>query len=232
MVKMVEDKIVSVQTLEEKTVKSIGIICDAERIYGKNKVWIAWTGGKDSGILLHLVKTAYDGKIPFKVLNIDTSLKFKEIYDFRDRMVREWDLDLVILTNEAAAKIVKTSRGAEDCCYNLKIKMLNHGIRKYGIKALMTGIRWDEQRARANEKYFSEREDHIRVNPILHFTENDIWEYIRGNNVSYCTLYDKGYRSLGCVPCTTPNFFEGPERGGRDQDKEAFMYRLRSRGYF
>lgn len=51
---------------------------------------IAWTGGKDSTTLLHLVSSAYNGDIPFRVINIDTSVKFKEIYDFRDRLSKEW----------------------------------------------------------------------------------------------------------------------------------------------
>ncbi len=201
-------------------------------MFGKDGVGIAWTGGKDSTTLLHLVKSVYEGNLPFRIINIDTSVKFKEIYDFRDRMAMEWDLKLVILKDEDARKVIESSRNPGECCYLLKTKVLNDGIKRYGIKALMTGIRWDEQIARANEKYFSGREDHIRVNPMLHFMEKDIWEYIRKKNVPYCELYDKGYRSLGCAPCTEPDSSGGPERGGRALDKEEIMENLRNLGYF
>jgi len=216
----------------EKVEKSIKIIRETEWLYGKNNIGIAWTGGKDSITLLHLVRSAYKGDIPFKVINIDTSAKFKEVYDFRDKVAKEWNLDLVILKNGNAEKIIKSAESFEECCYYLKTKILNEGIRTYGIKALMTGIRWDEHVARVNDKYFSEREEHLRVNPILHFTERDIWEYIKRNDVPYCALYDKGYRSIGCVPCTEPTTLISAERDGRNQDKETIMYKLRSRGYF
>jgi phosphoadenosine phosphosulfate reductase len=227
-----EDKGLAFQRLEKKVEKSIEIILEAERRYGKNDIGIAWTGGKDSTTLLHLVKKAYKGTVPFRVINIDTSVKFNEIYDFRDRLVKEWGLDLVILRHEDAKKVIESSKDPGECCYLLKTKVLDDGIKKHGINALITGIRWDEQVARAEERYFSEREDHTRVNPILHFMEKDIWEYIRKNDIPYCELYDKGYRSLGCAPCTEPNTSGGLERSGRAQDKETIMERLRSLGYF
>lgn len=232
MVEITEDKSLTFQGIERKVQKSIDVILETERRFGKDNVAMAWTGGKDSTTLLHLVSSAYNGDIPFRVINIDTSVKFKEIYDFRDRLSKEWNLNLVILKNEDAKKVIESSKDPGECCYLLKTKVLEDGIREYGVKALMTGIRWDEQTSRSNEKYFSEREEHTRVSPILHFMEKDIWKYIRKNNVPYCELYGKGYRSLGCAPCTEPDTTGGPERGGRAQDKEAIMERLRSLGYF
>ena len=70
------------------------------------------------------------------------------------------------------------------------------------------------------------------IHPILHFREIDIWSYIRKYNVPYCELYHKGYRSLGCMPCTKLSSAEGPERAGCDQAKEEIMQRLRDLGYF
>jgi len=232
MVEIKEDKSIAFQTLERKIQKSIDVILETERRFGKDNVAMAWTGGKDSTTLLHLVKSAYKGNLPFRIINIDTSVKFKEIYEFRDRLSKEWNIDLLILRNENAKRVIESSKDPGECCYLLKTKVLQDGIKKYNIKALLTGIRWDEQTARADEKYFSEREGHTMVNPILHFMEKDIWEYIRKNNIPYCELYDKGYRSLGCAPCTEPDSFGGAERGGRAQDKEAIMNRLRSLGYF
>jgi phosphoadenosine phosphosulfate reductase len=115
----------------------------------------------------------------------------------------------------------------------LKIESIKKAIRENNLHALIVGIRWDEHEARSNEKYFSKREDHIRVHPILHFTETDIWNYIRTFNVPYNPLYDKGFRSLGekgfTKPVLNPN---APERSGRERDKEEIMKRLRALGYF
>lgn len=111
---------------------------------------------------------------------------------------------------------------------------LNQAIESLGLRALLTGVRWDEQEARADDNYFSPREnpDHVRVQPLLHFKEADIWAYIKKYHIPYCELYDKGYRSLGCAPCTSPSSGTGSERNGSTQDKEKIMTRLRELGYF
>lgn len=226
-----EDKSIAFQRLDKKIEKSINIILEAEKRFGRENIAITWTGGKDSTTMLHLVRTAYNGSVPFRVLNIDTSVDFPEIYDFIGRITKEWNLNLAILKNENPKKVLEASKDPMECCYLLKAKVLDDGIAKYSVKALLTAIRWDEQPARADERYFSERETHTRVNPILHFMEKDIWEYLKTQNVPYCELYDKGYRSLGCVPCTTKTT-EGVERAGRAQSKEEIMDRLRELGYF
>jgi len=226
-----EDRKIAFQSLDVKVQKSIDIIVEAGKRFGVDNIATTFTGGKDSTVLLHLIKRAFNGVIPFRVFNIDTSVKFKEIYAFRGRLKNEWALDLIILKNENAAEVLKQAKDSAECCYLLKTRVLSDGIKKHGVKALMTAIRWDEQEARANERYFSEREDHIRVNPILHFMEKDIWVYIRKNNIPYCELYDRGYRSLGCEPCTDIST-GGSERSGRAKDKEAIMKRLRELGYF
>ncbi|GIW65402.1 MAG: hypothetical protein KatS3mg093_381 [Candidatus Parcubacteria bacterium] len=114
-----------------------------------------------------------------------------------------------------------------------KINAINYVISKYKIKAFMAGIRWDEHEARAKEKYFSSRSTHTRVHPILHFTLNDIWKYIKTFNVPYVSLYDKGYKSLGEAPFTKPvKDPNAPERAGREATKEKVMDRLRKLGYW
>jgi phosphoadenosine phosphosulfate reductase len=227
-----EDKSIAFQGLEKKAEQSIRVILETEKRFGRENIAVAFTGGKDSSTLLHLVKTAYNGTVPFKVFNIDTSLKFKEIYEIRDRIAREWNLDMVILRHENPRKVLEEVKDSAECCSLLKSGVLNEGIKKHNIKALMTAIRWDEQEARADEQYFSERPDHTRVHPILHFMEKDIWEYIKKHTIPYCELYNKGYRSLGCEPCTEPSDEHGPERAGRSLDKESIMKSLREMGYF
>lgn len=220
------------ETLEDKEKLSMDIIKMATDSFTIDAMAATFTGGKDSTVLLHLIRRAFNGVVPFRVFNIDTSFKFKEVYEFRDKLARMWNLYLIVLKNEDALKLMNKPIDHEACCYSLKTTPLNKAIKKYNISALMTAIRWDEQEARSREEYFSHKNDHVRVQPILHFTERDIWDYIRKYNIPYCSLYDNGYRSLGCEPCTQPSVPGGTERSGRAQDKEAIMKRLREFGYF
>jgi phosphoadenosine phosphosulfate reductase len=222
------------ESLAEKERESIGIIKKAVELYGKEHIGVAWTGGKDSTTVLHLVQQAFGGEIPVIVVNIDTSVKFPEIYEFREHLKREWGLDLRLFRNDEALKWIKPAEDHSECCYQLKTLPLRTAIRSLGLKALITGVRWDEQETRSNEEYFSQRfnTEHVRVQPILHFTEADIWEHLRKHNIPYCKLYDRGFRSLGCLPCTTPATKDGPERTGRSLDKETVMAKLREMGYF
>lgn len=232
-IEITEDKTILFKSLEEKERWSMEVIKKAVELYGIDSIGIAWTGGKDSTTVLHLIRQAFGGHIPFKVINIDTSVKFPEIYAFRDRIQKEWGLDLRIFRNEEASKWIKESKDHAECCYQLKTVPLNKAIESLGLNILITGLRWDEQEARADEKYYSSREKpaHIRVQPILHFREVDIWQYIKKYNVPYCQLYNKGYRSLGCAPCTDLSSGKH-ERSGRAQDKEKIMAKLRELGYF
>jgi phosphoadenosine phosphosulfate reductase len=227
-----EDKSLAFQSLDTKVERSKSIILETEKRYGRDNIGIAFTGGKDSTTLIHLVRDAYSGEVPFKVFNIDTSVKFKEIYEIRDRIAREWNLNMIILRHEDPKKVIEEAKNSAECCSLLKSGVLNDGIKEHGIRALMTAIRWDEQEARADEKYFSERGEHMRVHPILHFMEKDIWEYIKKHTIPFCDLYNKGYRSLGCAPCSEPSGEHGPERAGRSLDKESIMKSLREMGYF
>jgi phosphoadenosine phosphosulfate reductase len=220
-------------TLEDKIAKSRAVLSEALERFG-GKIAVAWTGGKDSTTTLHLLKELGGGRVTVPVLNIDTGAKFKEIYEFRDRLAAEWQLDLRIERNDEALKTIRHAENVAECCHLLKTVVINRSLEKYGWEALITGTRWDEQADRAAETYFSPREHppHVRVQPILHFTEKDIWQYIRTHKVPFCALYRKGYRSLGCEPCTRRGAATGPERGGRDQNKEEIMDRLRRAGYF
>lgn len=219
--------------LEEKEAYSKKIIREAYDRYG-NDIAIAFSGGKDSTTLLHLVKSTFNGSIPWKVFTLDTSAEFKEITDFIHKMEKEWGFELITLRNDEALRSIEIAKDKAECCYLLKAVPINTAIKNYGLKALLTAVRWDEQEARINEEFFSQRDNpnHMRVQPILHFKEIDIWAYIKKHNIPYCELYKKGYRSIDCEPCTRPHGREGAERGGRDQNKEEVMKRLRAMGYF
>lgn len=263
--------------LDELESKSIYIIREAYQKY--KKIALLWSIGKDSTTLVWLARKAFFGKPPFPVLHIDTTFKFPEMYAFRDHYAKEWGLKLVIGKNEdAIARGVNYStHDAFTCCHELKTVALQQTIVKEGYKALLLGIRRDEHGIRAKERYFSPRTldfkwdyknqpaeiwdqyksqaeagTHMRIHPLLHWTELDIWEYVKRENIPMNSLYFAKdgwrYRSLGCMPITKPiqsnaatideiveeiRLSKTSERAGRSQDKETMytMQKLRSLGY-
>jgi len=242
-------------------------------------VALLWSIGKDSTTLLWLMRKAFLGRIPFPIIHLDTTSKFKEMYEFRDKYAQEWNLNLIVAKNQDALDrgIQCSKSGALICAIELKTNNLKKVIAKYGFKALYLAIRRDEHGIRAKERIFSPRdkffswdwknqppelwdqyqikiqkEEHIRIHPLLGWRELDIWEYIKKENIPVVPLYfaknGKRYRSLGCVPHTKPidshadtidkiieeiKITRISERSGRAQDKESdyIMQRLRSMGY-
>lgn len=257
--------------------QSIYIIREAYKQF--KDIAVLWSIGKDSTTLMWLVRKAFYGRVPFSVLHIDTGYKFQQIYDFRDRWAKEWNLKLIVSSNEEALKAgVGPDAGDKlACCGHLKTDALKQTINKYKFKALLLGIRRDEHGIRAKERVFSPRnrqfqwdykdqpaelwdqfknkqkgEQHLRVHPLLHWTEIDIWKYIQRENIPVVDLYfahnGRRYRSIGCETCCDPVDSEADsvdkiveelkttkvsERSGRAQDKESayVMQKLRALGY-
>jgi len=257
--------------------KSIFIIREA--YYKFRNIAMLWSVGKDSTALLWLCRKAFFGRIPFPIVHIDTTYKFPEMYKFRDEYAKKMGLNLIIGKNEEQIKAgMGPGKGSKlDCCNELKTNALKQIIAKYGFSAILLGIRRDEHGIRAKERVFSPRDEnfkwnyedqpaelwdqykstaaldnHFRIHPILHWTELDIWKYIKREDIPITELYfsknGKRYRSLGCVLCCEPiestaanvddiiNELETThtsERAGRAQDKEnAYtMQKLRSLGY-
>lgn len=203
---------------------------------------MTWAGGKDSTAALAIARNMFGGKVPFKVMFIDTTYKFQETYDYINRYAKEWGLDFMVAKNKEALENGVNPWNTEHFkyCNELKTKPLKRAIEENEFDAVFTGIRWDEHGIRGKEQYFSKREDppHTRVHPILHWSEREIWEYLKGHKVEYNPLYDKEehnglvYRSIGCWPFTKPVPRDEPEeRAGREVDKERLMEDLRALGY-
>ena len=197
-------------------------------------VAMLWSIGKDSTALLWLVRKAFFGRIPFPVMHIDTTYKFKQIYEFRDKYAAEWGLDLIVARNEQAiAQHMGPTKSKFQCCNQLKTVALKQAIAQHGFKALYLGIRRDEHGIRAKERVFSPRdedfewdyknqppelwdqyktkaaqEEHIRVHPLLGWREIDVWEYAQREKLPIVDLYlatnSKRYRSIGCETCCSP----------------------------
>jgi len=263
--------------LDQLESQSIFIIREAYKKF--KKVALLWSIGKDSTVLLWLARKAFFGKLPFPVMHIDTTYKFPEMYAFREKWAREWSLNLIVEKNEEALArgIGYETHDSLTVCTELKTNALKQAIKKHGFKALFVGIRRDEHGIRAKERVFSPRDkdfrwdyknqpaelwdqytskqevdEHLRIHPLLHWTELDIWEYIKREGIPINELYfakeGKRYRSLGCKPITKPIESEadtvekiieevkkskGTERAGRAQDKEEAnaMQKLRALGY-
>ena len=246
------------------------------------KLAMLWSIGKDSTVLLWLARKAFFGHVPFPLVHVDTTYKIPSMIEYRDRLVREWNLKLIVGKNEAVLKEGRTYPNGRatrvECCSMLKKDALKAVIEKYQFDGVIVGVRRDEEPTRAKERYFSPRdvnmewkvEDqppelwdqfktdfekgvHIRIHPLLHWTELNIWEYIERENIPIIPLYfadEKGerYRSIGCYPCTFPiksnartvreiieelQNTKTPERSGRAQDKESedAFEKLRRDGY-
>jgi sulfate adenylyltransferase subunit 2 len=193
-----------------------------------------WSTGKDSTVMLHLCRKAFLGRVPFPVVHLDTGFKFPDMIGFRDRIAREWGLDLRVATNpEARAAGVSPERGAFECCTALKTEALRRCIAENGFDAVILAIRRDEHGIRAKERVFSPRDGastwiyrdqplemwdlsavrapdggHVRVHAMLHWREVDVWEYVRAEGLPYNPRYlsrdGLRFRSLGCAPCTRP----------------------------
>jgi len=221
-------------SLNNKVQKSEEVIKKAFIKYG-DKLAVAWTGGKDSTVLLHIIKTCFNGKVPFPVMFNDSTMEFEEVYDFIEKITKEWKLKLIVIEHlkkdlKEFYKILDIPR-KEKFSRQMKINAINYAVKKYKLKGFLVAIRWDEHESRSKEKYFSSREDHIRVHPVLHFKENDIWNYIRCFKIPYVSLYGK-YRSLGEKPFTKPSVKGMGERSGRETSKESTMQQLRNLGYW
>ena len=173
--------------------------------------------GKDSSVLLRLAQKAFHpAPIPFPLLHIDTTYKFREMIEFRDSYTRELGLKLIVHTNqEAISDGTNPFRlGTQRCCGLLKTTALLDGLRAHGFDAAFGGARRDEEKSRAKERIFSFRDgagqwdpknqrpelwnlynarvnpgESIRVFPLSNWTELDVWHYIHQENIPVVPLY-------------------------------------------
>jgi len=202
----------------------------------------AFTGGKDSTITLALWRETFAAPMAqtadLLAISVDTGLKFPQVTALRDRLCADWNARLVIARPEVDLAAYPVAQDKLACCRDLKIRPLGRALRENGVGALLTGLRRDEAPSRAQRPYAEWRDKtddmpaHWQVNPILDWTEMDVWAHMTGEGLPYCELYGEGYRSLGCMPCTKPAGADEPERAGRDQEKERQLDVLKGLGYF
>lgn len=221
--------------LERLEAQSIYILREA--FHAIDRLAMLWSFGKDSTVLIHLCRKAFFGRVPFPLIHCDTGLEMAEVYAFRDKYVQEWSLNLITQPcpplEATDASLPPAARVAARKTLGLK-----DAVERYGFNGIIAGIRRDEEGTRAKERVFSPRGaegqwdtrtqppefwdqyktdfapgTHLRIHPLLAWSERDVWEYIACENIPVVELYfARAYHA-----------FEGREFGGR-------MMRFRSLG--
>ncbi|MFP4227842.1 MAG: sulfate adenylyltransferase subunit CysD [Salinivenus sp.] len=178
---------------------------------------LMFSGGKDSLLLIHLARKAfYPGRVPFPILHVDTGHNFPETIEFRDNLMEEHDLDLIVGSVEETIESgrAKEAQGPDASRNKLQIVTLLDTIKEYGFDVALGGARRDEEKARAKERFFSHRDrfgnwdpknqrpelwnlyngrsrkgEHFRAFPLSNWTELDVWQYILQEDLEIPSLY-------------------------------------------
>ena len=189
-----------------------------------DKPVMLYSVGKDSAVMLHLARKAfYPAKPPFPLLHVDTTWKFRAMYEFRDRMARELGMDLIVHVNPdgLAQGINPFTHGSQVHTDVMKTQGLKQALDKHGFDVAFGGARRDEEKSRAKERIFSfrsaqhrwdpknqrpelwslyntrkQKSESIRVFPISNWTELDVWQYIHLENIPIVPLYFSARRPV------------------------------------
>jgi sulfate adenylyltransferase subunit 2 len=201
--------------LAELEAESIYIIREVAASF-RNPVML-YSIGKDSGAMLHIaMKAFHPGRLPFPLLHVDTTWKFKEMIAFRDRIAKRYGLDLIVHVNEDGIRrgISPVASGSALHTQVMKTEGLRQALDKHGFDAAFGGARRDEEKSRAKERIFSFRtKDHrwdprnqrpepwhlfntqirqgesLRVFPLSNWTELDVWNYVALEDIPVVSLY-------------------------------------------
>ena len=155
------------------------------------------------------------------ILFIDTGYHFWDTLLFREKIALEWNLKIIDLHRaphwNSYVRQNARSLPIEDpdlCCYLNKVQPMQQALTAY--KAWITGIRRDQTAIRAKANFLELQENGLlKINPLLNWTRNDVSNYIKEHNLPQHPLYEKGYRSIGCAPCTIAIGANDDERAGR-----------------
>ncbi|HKA81407.1 MAG TPA: sulfate adenylyltransferase subunit CysD [Xanthobacteraceae bacterium] len=208
--------------LKQLEAESIAIVREVVAEF-RNPV-LLYSIGKDSSVLLHIARKAlYPAKLPFPLLHIDTTWKFREMIAFRDRTARELGLELIVHVNEEGLKagVDPVHSGSATHTRVMKTEALKQALERHGFDAALGGARRDEEKSRAKERVFSFRNanhgwdprnqrpelwqlyntrlkpgESMRVFPLSNWTELDVWHYIRAEGIPVVPLYFSAERPV------------------------------------
>ena len=208
--------------LEQLEAESIHIIREVAAEF--ERPVLLYSIGKDSSVLLHLARKAFfPGPLPFPLLHVDTTWKFRDMIAFRDRIAREFALNLIVHTNEEgrAAGVSPFTHGSRRYTDIMKTEALKTALEKHRFDACFGGARRDEEASRAKERVFSVRDrnhrwdpknqrpelwslynghinpgEEVRVFPLSNWTELDVWQYVHLQNIDIVPLYFAAMRPV------------------------------------
>ena len=190
----------------DKIKKAKQLIKEATENY--EKIGVSCSFGKDSMVLLHLCKKV---KADIEIFSVDSDTEFQETYDFIEKIASDWNLNHISHTYKQADIAKETP---DQCCNERKVTCFKKAVENY--ETIITGVRKTEGKTRTDFKYIEKGQGLQKINPILTFSEKDIWRYCAIYNIPLNPKYQEGYRSLGCAICSTPEQKEDEdERDGR-----------------
>jgi phosphoadenylyl-sulfate reductase (thioredoxin) len=201
-----------VETLnfKEKVERSKELIREAYKRYGDSLV-VANSLGKDSVAVWDLAKRVSPKIRGFVVT---TRFKPKETVQFMDKVTARYP-EIKVYKNDSPIPEKLYETDPDRCCDILKVEPVKRAVEEMGVKCWVTGLRCTEGRTRTDYKEVEERDKGlIKLNPILIWKEREVWQYLALYQVPVNPLYEEGYRSLGCAPCTRITS-EDNERAGR-----------------
>lgn len=172
-------------------------------------------------VVVHMVREVFP-EVP--VIFLDTGYHFAETYEYRDRMAGEWNLNLVnvlpsLTVAEQESQFGILNQTAPDrCCGLRKVGPLFASLEPYGL--WFTGLRREQAKTRANMKAVDAftlptGKQLQKISPLADWTTRDVWQYAEQYNIPLMKLYEKGYTSIGCEPCTSLPFDPNDPRSGR-----------------
>jgi len=202
------------QEFESKTPQEI--IAWAIREFS-NDIAVSSSFGTTSAVLLHI---ATQVKPDIRVLFLETGFHFPETLQFKNGLVKRLGLNVVELRSVMPREEFKKTYGnlyerdTDKCCYLNKVEPLK--IALSGMKAWITSVRRGQTENRKNVQFVEEYEDGLyKINPLATWTSKQMWDYLKAHNLPYHPLFEQGYTSIGCAPCTRSVQAGEDERAGR-----------------
>ena len=189
----------------------------------KNEICFASSLGAEDQVITEMIASVDTNT---EIFTLDTGRLFQETYDLYDKTISRYKINIRILfpdnkdveemVNKYGANLFyKDIEKRKTCCRIRKIEPLKRAI--HGKKFWITGLRNEQSDSRINNKLFEydEINNIIKINPLIHWSEKEVWDYIKEKDIPYNVLHDKGFNSIGCMPCTRAVLPGEDSRAGR-----------------
>jgi phosphoadenosine phosphosulfate reductase len=183
------------------------------------KLTMATAFGVEGCCLIHMLAEVGPD---VRIFNLDTGYQFPETLELRERIRQRYGIDVELVRPEQTVAEYEAEHGGplyrhrpDQCCHDRKLVPLRKAVA--GYEAWVSAIRRDQtaDRAVARVVQWDAKFCLVKVNPLLHWTRKDVWDFVLRHDVPYNPLHDRGYPSIGCWPCTAPAGVGADERAGR-----------------